>query len=71
MKLLTYLEFKQEWSPNEIPWGFSTVYANSSIKLGFYEWVDLMVAFNQLDSDSRLDAAIVSIKEENKIRYDF
>lgn len=66
-KLLSYLEFKNELNnPKKIPWGFSTVYVNSGVKLIFDEWVNLMLAFDKLDSDSRLDAAIVSIKEENK-----
>lgn len=66
-KLLSYLEFKNELNnPKKIPWGFSTVYVNSGVKLIFNEWVNLMLTFDKLDSDSRLDAAIVSIKEENK-----
>lgn len=69
-KLLSYLEFKNKWRSSnkngakEIPWGFSTVYVNSDIKLIFNEWVELMFAFDQLDADSRLDAAIVSIRKE-------
>lgn len=66
-KLLSYLEFKNELNnPKKIPWGFSTVYVNSGVKLIFNEWINLMLAFDKLDSNSRLDAAIVSIKEENK-----
>lgn len=45
---------------------FKEIYKDA--KLTFDEWVNLMLAFDKLDSDSRLDAAIVSIKEENK-RY--
>lgn len=64
-KLLSFLEFKHELNnPKKIPWGFSTVYANSGIKLIYNEWVDLMLAFDQLDSDSRLDAAVVSLRKE-------
>jgi len=64
-KLLSYLEFKHELNnPKKIPWGFSTVYTNSGIKLIYNEWIDLMLAFDQLDSDSRLDAAVVSLRKE-------
>lgn len=64
-KLLSYLEFKNELNnPKRIPWGFSTVYVNSDIKLIFNEWVNLMLTFDQLDSDSRLDAAVVSLRKE-------
>lgn len=66
-KLLSYLEFKHELNnPKKIPWGFSTVYVNSDIKLIFDEWVNLMSTFNKLDSDSRLDAAMVSLRLKNK-----
>lgn len=65
-KLLSYLEFKNELNnPKKIPWGFSTVYVNSDIKLIFDEWVSLMLTFDKLDSNSRLDAAIASIEEES------
>ena len=64
-KLLSYPEFKHELNnPKKIPWGFSTVYTNSGIKLIYNEWIDLMLAFDQLDSDSRLDAAVVSLRKE-------
>lgn len=64
-KLLSYLEFKNELNnPKKIPWGFSTVYVNSDIKLIFDEWVSLMLAFDKLDSNSRLDAAIISLRKE-------
>lgn len=71
MKLLTYHEFRNEWSSpnkngsNEIPWGFSTVYVNSGIKLIYDEWVELMFAFDHLDANSRLDAAIVAYWNKN------
>jgi hypothetical protein len=66
-KLLSYLEFKNELNnPKKIPWGFSTVYVNSDIKLIFDEWLNLMLTFDKLDSNSRLDAAVASIKEESK-----
>ncbi len=62
-KLLSFLEFKHELNnPKKIPWGFSTVYVDSGIKLIYDEWINLMLAFDQLDSDSRLDAAIVSLR---------
>jgi hypothetical protein len=65
-KLLSYLEFKNELNnPKKIPWGFSTVYVNSDIKLIFDEWINLMLTFDKLDSNSRLDAAVASIKEES------
>lgn len=65
MKLLSYVEFKNELNnPKKIPWGFSTVYVNSDIKLIFDEWVSLMLAFDKLDSNSRLDAAIISLRKE-------
>ena len=64
-KLLSYPEFKHELNnPKKIPWGFSTVYTNSGIKLIFDEWVSLMLAFDKLDSNSRLDAAIISLRKE-------
>ena len=64
-KLLSYLEFKNELNnPKKIPWGFSTVYVDSGIKLIFDEWVSLMLAFDKLDSNSRLDAAIISLRKE-------
>lgn len=68
MKLLTYIEFKNKWSSpnkngsNEIPWGFSAVYANSGIKLVYDEWIELIFAFDHLDSNSRLDLVAVGIK---------
>ena len=66
-ELLSYLEFKNELNnPKKIPWGFSTVYVNSGVKLIFDEWVNLMLAFDKLDSNSRLDAAIASVEEDNK-----
>ena len=64
-KLLSYLEFKNELNnPKIIPWGFSTAYVNSDIKLIFDEWINLMLTFDKLDSDSRLDAAIISLRKE-------
>lgn len=67
-KLLSYLEFLNELNnPKKIPWGFSTVYVNSGVKLIFDEWVNLMLAFDKLDSDSRLDAAIVSYKRRKQV----
>ena len=66
-KLLSYLEFKNELNnPKIIPWGFSTAYGNSDVKLIFDEWINLMLAFDKLDSNSRIDAAIFSIRKENK-----
>lgn len=65
-KLLSYFEFKNELNnPKKIPWGFSTVYVNSDIKLIFDEWINLMLTFDKLDSNSRLDAAVVSLRKEN------
>ena len=63
-KLLSYLDFKHKWYPKEIPWGFSTVYVDSKIKLIFDEWVNLMSTFDKLDPDSRLDAAIASMRKK-------
>ncbi|MBR6612867.1 MAG: hypothetical protein IKK93_11710 [Campylobacter sp.] len=63
-KLLSYLEFKKLNNPKKIPWGFSTVYVNSDIKLIFDEWINLMLTFDKLDSNSRLDAAVVSLRKE-------
>lgn len=66
-KLLSYFEFKHEYDSTKIPWGFSTVYVNSGIKLIFNEWINLMSTFDQLDSDSRLDAAIASMRTETGV----